>query len=51
LITDILIDQKSSDIFLTVQNANGTEARAPLKSSDFELDIGEEAINKIRLIP
>jgi hypothetical protein len=50
LISDILIDQKSSDAFLTVQNADGTKASAPLKSSDFEVDIGEEAINKIRLI-
>jgi hypothetical protein len=50
LISDILIDQESSDIFLTVQNADGTKARVPLKSSDFEVDIGEEAINKIRLI-
>lgn len=50
MISDILIDQKASDVFLTVQNADGTMARAPLKSSDFEVDIGEEAINKIRLI-
>jgi hypothetical protein len=50
LISDILIDQESSDIFLVVQNADGTKVSAPLKSSDFEVDIGEEAINKIRLI-
>jgi hypothetical protein len=50
LISDIFIDQKSSEVFLTVQNADGTQARAPLKSSDFEIDIGEEAIKKIRLI-
>jgi hypothetical protein len=50
LISDILIDQKSSDVFLKVQNASGTEVSASLKSSDFEVDIGEQAINRIRLI-
>lgn len=50
LISDILIAQESSDIFLTVQNADGTKESAPLKSSGFNIDIGNEGINKLRFI-
>jgi hypothetical protein len=50
VISDICIDGDSSEIFLTVQNENGTKVSAPLKSHDFEIDIGEGAINRVKLI-
>jgi hypothetical protein len=50
VISDIFIDHESNETFLTVQNENGTKVSAPLISSDFEIDIGEDAINWIKLI-
>ena len=50
VISDIIIHQESNETFLTIQNENGTKVSAPLISSDFDVDIGEQAINKIELI-
>jgi hypothetical protein len=50
VISDIFIDQEPNETFLIVQNENGTKVSAPLKSPDFEVDFGEEAINNIKLI-
>jgi hypothetical protein len=50
VISGIFITQESNETFLIVQNKNGTKVSAPLKSPDFEIDIGEDAINRIKLI-
>jgi hypothetical protein len=50
VISDIFIDHESNETFLTIQNRNGTKVSAPLKSPDFEIDIGEHSINRIKLI-
>jgi hypothetical protein len=50
VISDIFIEQESDEPFLTAENENGTKVSAPLKSPDFEIDIGEDATNNIKLI-
>ncbi|HEV8404712.1 MAG TPA: hypothetical protein VGQ13_02280 [Nitrososphaera sp.] len=50
MISDITIEETAGERFLVLQNQNGTSLSAPLKSEDMEVDIGNEAISKIRSI-